>query len=224
MYKALFFDIDDTLLNYRQSSRAALERTCHCFEIPYSEAVFNAFIGIDDKLWMAQKHGEHTVEDVLRLRFPALFEHLRLGAYTPAFSPTFEAHMADECAMESHAAEIIRHVSGKYKLFAASNGILRMQEKRMAKAGLAEHFEALFVSDNIGHEKPNPAFFDQCLERSKLRPEEILFIGDSIEADMQGAYNSGIAACWYNKKGKPHPEGLKIHHTISDLLELKNII
>ena len=224
MYKALFFDIDDTLLNYERCSREALRKTLHCFNILDNDKANEFFRLIDIQLWTKQKQGELSVNDVLEMRFSQLFERLGIREYNPKFQFAYQEKLAKEFITEPNAVETIQYFSIRYKIFAASNGILKMQQKRMESAGLLQYFSDLFVSDDIGYEKPCVYFFNECLKRSQLKNSEVLFIGDSIEADIVGAYNSGIASCWYNPKRKDNYSRAKISYTISDLSELRTIL
>ena len=81
--------------------------------------------------------------------------------------------------------------------------MLDMQRSRLQVAGILHYFSDLFVSDDIGAEKPSEAFFEEAMRRSGVAPNEVLFIGDSLQADMMGALRSGIDRCWYNSHAAP---------------------
>jgi len=224
MYKALFFDVDDTLLNFERCSQEALRKTFHYFHITYGDNIYELFRDIDNQLWVKQRQGALSVQDVLNLRFRQLFEQLHLRDCTPAFQDMFQEKLSEEVFPEPCAEESLLHLSSRYKLFAASNGLLKTQLKRLKLAGLLRYFWDVFVSDDIGYEKPNAAFFDECMRRSQLRHSEVLFIGDSMEADIIGANKSHIDSCWYNPKNRDKPFGVKIKYSISDLSQLENIL
>ena len=99
-----------------------------------------------------------------------------------------------------------------------------MQRSRLEIAGLANYFTDLFVSDDIGAEKPSERFFHEAMRRSKTEPRELLFVGDSIEADMIGAARSGIDRCWYNPQQLTAPARPKLNYTITALSELPRIL
>ena len=105
----------------------------------------------------------------------------------------------------------------------ASNSILAMQTSRLRLAKLLPYFQDLFVSNDIGYEKPDLRFFETCLHRSQLQPEDIVFVGDSLEADMAGASGSGMAACWYNPQQKDAPQNIAIQHSITHLSQLTEL-
>lgn len=85
--------------------------------------------------------------------------------------------------------------------------------------------EGYFISEELGCEKPSPAFFEKSFSQiPNFKKEAAIIVGDSLSSDMQGGINAGITCCWYNPSGKPIPEHLKIDYTIRHLDELLPIV
>ena len=85
--------------------------------------------------------------------------------------------------------------------------------------------DGIFLSEELGVEKPNIGFFEKVF--SAIHPEalsEIMIVGDSLTSDMQGGINAGIRTCWYNPCRKPLPDGYPVDHIIHDLHELENLL
>ena len=61
--------------------------------------------------------------------------------------------------------------------------------------------EHIFISEELGAEKPSKAFFDIVLAALDLAPEECLVVGDSLTSDMRGGVNAGMHICWYDPSG-----------------------
>ena len=81
--------------------------------------------------------------------------------------------------------------------------------------------DGIFLSEELGVEKPGAAFFDKVL--SAIHAEDrstIMIVGDSLTSDIQGGMNAGIRTSWYNPDGKPVPDGYHVDRMISDLHEL----
>ncbi len=222
MYKALFFDIDDTIFNFAACSKNALRETCAVLGTPFDDSIYEAFRGIDTALWNLQKQGALTVQSVLDIRFPKLFARLGVEADAAAAPRIFAKALSGQTAAEPHAAAALQNLCAKYRLHAASNGELEMQRRRLELAGLLPCFEGVYVSDDIGYDKPDSRFFKECLGRSGLAPQDVLMIGDSLEADIAGAGRCGMDTCWYNPRGA---QGGGIpNYTIVDLLQLVEIL
>ena len=85
------------------------------------------------------------------------------------------------------------------RLCAASNGPYAQQVNRLRRAGMLDAFERLFISGQLGAEKPSRVFFDRCLAQLPgVRPEQCLMIGDSLTADIAGGRAAGMRTCWFD--------------------------
>ena len=87
------------------------------------------------------------------------------------------------------------------KLDTVSQSTLRkaQQVNRLRRAGMLDAFERLFISGQLGAEKPSRVFFDRCLAQLPgVRPEQCLMIGDSLTADIAGGRAAGMRTCWFD--------------------------
>lgn len=223
-YQAIFFDVDDTLLNFGHSGKNAMEHAFAAFDLSLNDEVYATFTRLNNGLWTKQKQGQMKVEEVINTRFGLLFDELGWHVDAEAFKESYQAYLGQQAILEDGASEVIAYLSERYRLYAASNSVLSLQISRLSKAQLLPHFTDLFISSDIGYEKPDTRFFQECLRRSGLKYDEVLFVGDSLEADMHGAVASAIPACWYNAKQLPAPSGLDLNHQIQHLNELKNLL
>ena len=98
-----------------------------------------------------------------------------------------------------------------------------MQKNRFATSPLKDFFEKLFISGEIGFEKPDRRFFE-AVERDipDFDVKKALVIGDSLTSDMAGGIGYGIDCCWYNPNGKT--TDLPVKYIVSDLSEIENIV
>jgi len=71
----------------------------------------------------------------------------------------------------------------------------------LADAGLADHFETIVYSQEIGVEKPHPAIFEELLERLALPAEQVAHVGDSRRDDAEGANAVGMRGLWLRRAG-----------------------
>lgn len=224
MYKAIFFDIDDTLLDFSSASRAAFIQSCDALNLFQADRLYQKFQAIDQFLWVEQKQGKISVSDVIDRRFHVLFSQETIDLDHAKMRDTFQHHLSLEAQMEAGAHELLTYLSSKYQIYAASNSLWALQHSRLNIAKLLPYFSKLFVSDIIGYEKPAPNFFQECLRQSQWAAHEVLFVGDSLEADMQGAANSKIDTCWYNPQSKNNHIDCHINHQIQTLSELMDIL
>ncbi|MFB6453822.1 YjjG family noncanonical pyrimidine nucleotidase [Chitinophaga sp. Hz27] len=224
MYKAIFFDVDDTLLNFKSSSKSALTKAFETQELLLTDAIFETFCEVDQALWAKQKQRLISVQEVIDTRFGQFFERLNIHHSAKEMNDSYMQNLYKEYSLEPQALEVVQYLNPKYPLYVASNGYLAMQQSRLKLAGLIQSFADLYVSDDIGFEKPDNRFFEEAMHRSKLKSEEILFVGDSLEADITGAATSNIATCWYNPGNKQNKLPVQPDYTIQHLSQLTEIV
>ena len=95
-----------------------------------------------------------------------------------------------------------------YRLAVASNNDSRARQVHKEHQ-LIDFFEALFLSGEIGFEKPDKRFFAHIAQATNLPPERILHVGDSPRHDFEGARNAGMKAFLIASFG----------HTLNDFIE-----
>ena len=82
------------------------------------------------------------------------------------------------------------------KLYAVTNGDTMTQEARLRTSGLGAYFDGVFISEQMGCKKPEPAFFDQVFAAiGPVNKKDCLLLGDSLTSDMQGGRNAGVDTC-----------------------------
>ena len=123
------------------------------------------------------------------------------------------------------AYETLEVLSKKYKLYLASNGTAKVQAGRLSSANISHFFEEIFVSQEIGADKPDIVYFQRCAERIKgFDPERAMMVGDSLTSDILGGIRAGMKTVWVNPQHKQsneiHPDyEIEALHQLPALLE-----
>ena len=206
-YKAIFIDIDDTLLDYIPCCREAFEAA-----MPEHPEYFDLFFQISGRLFSEAKHGKYTIAEVMEL-YPREFvervselENERLSESeiqqrTDSFKHAFRAFWGMTHTLVPGAREMLETLKNKgYRLFAASNSFGHLQRSRLAQAGILDFFEDTYISMDIGYDKPDIRFYQEALRRCGLQPSEVLMIGDSMTTDVLGAQAAGIDALFFDRQ------------------------
>ena len=197
MYRAIFIDIDDTLLDYIPCCREALE-----LALPEHPEYFDLFFEISGRLFSEAKHGLHTIAEVMEL-YPK--EFIATIGYPPEavdpFKHAFRAAWGKTHTLVPGAKEMLENLQAKgYRLFAASNSIGHLQRSRLEKAGILKYFEDTYISMDIGYDKPDIRFYQEALRRCGLQAKEVLMIGDSMTTDVIGAQKAGMDALFFDRQ------------------------
>ncbi|MBR4289031.1 MAG: YjjG family noncanonical pyrimidine nucleotidase [Oscillospiraceae bacterium] len=199
MIEFLFLDLDDTILDFHKAERIAISKTICDFGIEPTEEVLHRYHLINKWHWEQLELGTMTRSEVLTGRFSMLFSELGMEVDAQAVARVYERNLSSGHWFLPGAEEAVDMLSKKYRLFLASNGTASVQKGRMTSANLYRFFEKVFVSQEIGHNKPSKAYFDGCFARIPgFDPAKAMIVGDSLSSDILGGINAGIKTCWVN--------------------------
>ena len=225
MIEFLFLDLDDTILDFHMQESVAIRKTLSGAGIEPTDENCNLYSKINLRHWKMMELGEITREKLIWHRFKELFETLGVTADSKTTAERYMDHLSEGHYFLPGAEEAVRALSKKYKLYLASNGAGRVQESRVASAKLAPLFEEIFISEEMGANKPDKAYFDACFARiNDFNPQRAMIVGDSLSSDIRGGKNAGIYTCWVNPKGKTAPPESKPDFEIKSVTELEEIL
>ena len=222
MKKFVFLDLDDTIFDFHRAERIALERTLTEMGAAPTEAMMRRYSEINRGCWERLERGEMTRAEVLVRRYELLFEEYGIPCDAFATQAKYEAYLSIGHHFMDGAERLLEQLRiGGYRLFLASNGTARVQHSRIASAGIASYFEQLFISQELGYDKPSREFFDRAFASiPDFSREQAVIVGDSLTSDILGGKNAGIETVWFNPRGLLTKEGILPDHTISHLDEL----
>ncbi|HIQ75850.1 MAG TPA: noncanonical pyrimidine nucleotidase, YjjG family [Candidatus Faecousia excrementipullorum] len=223
MIEFLFLDLDDTILDFQKAERLALAKTLESFGLPPTDTVLARYHEINREHWERLERKELTRQQVLVGRFAALFAEMGLSAQAEQVARAYEENLSQGHYFLPGAEEALKSLSKKYKLYLASNGTARVQAGRLKSAGIIPYFQEIFVSEEMGYNKPDPAYFDACFARIPgFRKDRAMMVGDSLTSDILGGIQAGIATCWVNphhKTGSIRPD-----YEIESIVQLEALL
>jgi len=213
-YKAILFDLDDTLYDLRSYWHGRLHEAL--------EALLERSPRLDrDELVRAA-----IAEKVYVERLPAFLRGRGVGdeeliaATQAAFGRDWYARLV----LYDDAIHTLAALRQDYKLGLVTNGPSRTQRPKIEQFNLADHLDLLIVSEEVGVAKPDPKIFQIALEQLGLEPSQALYVGDSLEFDLPGAAALGIGAIWMNPRHETLPaklpQPLATIERLTDLLPL----
>ena len=199
MIEILFLDLDDTILDFHKAERIALAKTFRAFGADPTETVLNRYHVINKEHWERLERREITREQTLLGRFQALFQEMGIPVDPEAVAREYEKNLAIGHYFLPGAEEAVASLSEKYELYLASNGTASVQKGRLTSANLYRYFRQVFVSQEIGYNKPSREYFDACFARIPgFDRKKAMIVGDSLTSDILGGKNAGIRTCWVN--------------------------
>ena len=199
MIEFLFLDLDDTILDFHKAERLAIAKTIREFGVEPTEEILARYHVINKWHWEQLELGTMTRAEVLVKRFAALFSELGVEVDAPVCAKVYERNLSIGHYFLPGAEEAVDRLHKKYRLFLASNGTASVQKGRMTSANLYRFFEKVFVSQEIGHNKPSKEYFEACFAQIPgFDKEKALMVGDSLSSDIKGGINAGIKTVWVN--------------------------
>lgn len=227
-YRFLFWDVDQTLLDFKKSESCALRETFRKFGREIDDGTVSLYSGINESLWKRFERGEIEKEELKLERFRILFRELRITEIGAAdFQEIFQTALGGVCFLLDDSYTLCTELGKKYRQYVVSNGVSETQRRKMELSGFGKLMDGVFISEEVGVPKPYRAFYDFCFANiPDFEPEAALAIGDSLTSDICGAHAAGIDACWYNPEGLPfsgEPEDAP-EYEIRSLREIKKIL
>ena len=244
-FKAVVLDLFDTLVKWEPERLPLMEfrgrevRTTMPWVFPkLAERLGGAFDqdgfvdvygSVLDEINAEREH--HGSEITCNERFERTLKRYFHGAdhEVNAFAEELtRAHMAQVRAVTwapQSRIDAVRRIAPHYRLALLSNfDDARCGREVLLDTGVAELFEAVIISAEVGLRKPNPQIFRRMLAMLDLAPHEVLFVGDTPRDDVLGASQVGIPTAWISR-GRALPDDIPTpHFTISDLAELPALL
>ncbi|MBN1295719.1 YjjG family noncanonical pyrimidine nucleotidase [bacterium] len=232
-YRAILFDLDNTLFDYDSSAQAALigalEEIGRVADGDDRSAlradIYADYHHINAELWKQLENGELDLNELRIHRFQRLFDH-RGWSDTDweTFSRRYLDRLASDVRMLPGACRVLTALHHRYTLGVLTNGIAGVQRERIRLSGLAGCFTAVVISGEYGFAKPDPRIFSIALDHLHSPRSQTLFVGDSVTSDMAGADRAGIDFCWFNPENTPHPGMYTTRYCIRRLDDLLDIL
>ena len=225
MVEFLFLDLDDTILDFHKAERIAVSKSFQEFGIEPTEEVLSRYKAINIACWQKLERGELTRAEVLINRFQILFEEYGVSCDAAAVARSYEDNLSIGHYFLPGAEEAVERLSKKYRLFLASNGTAKVQAGRMTSANLYRFFEKVFVSEEMGHNKPSRQYFDLAFAQIPgFDPCKAMIAGDSLTSDIKGGINAGIRTCWVNPQHLSADPEIPADFEIESLSQLEALL
>jgi putative hydrolase of the HAD superfamily len=201
-YTHIFFDLDNTLWDFRKNSRNAMFEAFQHFGLEnYSDfdLFFETYSTHNHSLWDNYRKNEVTKKELVRLRFQNTFNDMKIiGVDALEMNDLYLTVMPKQTVLNEGVPEILMYLKKKrYILNIITNGFSEVQHAKIKTSGLIPYFDKIFISEEIKSPKPQREIFEYSIKSSNALKKSSIMVGDDWEVDVLGAVKFGIDAIHY---------------------------
>lgn len=202
-YPIILLDADDTLLDFGASEAAAMGDTLAAFGLPDTPAVRQMYSEINLDHWKRLERGEITRDELKISRFRIFLSRLGSHADPLTCNDFYMSRLGSYSIELPGAAHLCRRLAKTHRLYIVTNGAADVQYRRLKESSILPYIQKVYISEEMGVQKPEKAYFDAVFADLGNPPrEDVIILGDSQTSDMLGGKHAGITTCWFNPKGK----------------------
>ena len=228
MYRCLFFDLDHTLWDFEKNAEESLtdlhaKHSLERHDITAADFV-SKYSEINHAMWRQYHKGEIDKEFLRTQRFVQTFQHFNVPSIEIPNNlwDEYLELLPNRTNLMLGCIELLEYLKPNYPMTIITNGFKEVQHLKMQNSKILDYFSHIVISEDVGHQKPAKEIFDFAMQLNNCKASEVLMIGDNMEADIQGAKNSGIDSVFFNPVNLPDTVGAT--YVIKNLLELKGIV
>ena len=230
-YIHILLDLDDTVFDFPLSEKTAFNKTMEKLGIEDADSLRAVYTAENTKCWKQIEQKTMQREEMFWRRWANTFDAAGITSDTP-YLEINNMYMEELSKLGIYlpgAEEFmkeLRSIPG-ITISLITNGTSKSANGRIRASGIGQYADYIFVSHDIGYDKPDVRFFECVLNTGKDTDKaHYLVVGDSLTSDMKGANNAGLPCCLFAKDGR-FPEGaedLRIDHQTASYREILNII
>ena len=225
-YTTVLFDADDTLFDFKRSEHEAVKDCLSLVGLPTNDEVIEKYSEINQSYWKMLERGEITKKDLFIARWKTFLDFYGLvDTDAEMIANRYLVQLSQKSYLLDGAEVLCKKLYGKFKMYIVTNGYGVVQHGRFDKSILREYFDDMFISEEMGAEKPTLQYFDAVFSKiPNFDKSKAIIIGDSLSSDIKGGIAAGIDTCWFNPNRKIAPDGMNITYIVNDLSEIENIL
>ncbi len=232
--KALFFDLDDTIISFDAGSEPGWVTVCDEFCNKYASYDPGLLLGAinDYRKWYwgdKERHriGRNNMNAARRDIVTGAFESLGIDNRVHAFeiADNYSRLRLQNLELFPKAAETLESLRTLgLKLALLTNGDSYSQRYKIDKFKLEKYCDLILVEGELGFGKPDPRVYEKALCDLCLLPMDVWMIGDNLEWDIASPQKLGIFSVWVDFRHQGLPKGSEVRpdriiNNIAELLE-----
>lgn len=228
LYKHIFFDLDETLWDFKTNSHDTISEVFEMHRLgelglPFDQ-FYHRYCVHNNYYWELFRKGQIRREELRLIRFSKTLKEFNVPdeELAKGLSESYLRILPTKTKLHHGAIEILKYLSHKYSLHIITNGFEEVQFMKMRYAGITGYFKYVITSEMAGSQKPERAIFKYAFDKTNATAFDSIFIGDSIEADIQGAKAVGMDHILFNPERMTHHQ--QVMYEVTALEDLKRLL
>jgi putative hydrolase of the HAD superfamily len=225
--RAIFFDLDDTLLDDTISSERSAavvaaelvgdRAPADALAVAYMDEAMNFWERLEPgapkppggairpRLWRAALARFDIDDEELATRLAHRYDTVRV----------------ERVELFPETLPVLHALHGRYKMAIITNGFAETHEAKIARLELSRFFDAVILAGEMQLVKPDPAVFHHAMAQLGVTADESVMVGDRFERDVKGAQAAGMRSVWVNTRNESAPPEAQLPEAeISSIAEL----
>lgn len=192
MFKAIAFDLDDTLMD--TSGLLIPKASAHAFEILIAAGLRLSPQECELKrLEIIKKNSHKEVFLHLAEKFGS---SQTVAAVEQAIKAFYEPELPAQLTLLPGAEENLNYLQPKYPLFLVTAGTVNTQHQKADALGISKKFNSIYVINSLNKQRKAHAFLE-IIKNTNIKPAELLCIGNSLLSEIADAIKIGATACYF---------------------------
>jgi putative hydrolase of the HAD superfamily len=214
--RAIFFDLDDTLVDDTISLEQCAEAAAREFASDRGASpvdLADAYVDAAIDFWTQLGPGSPKPKSG-EIR-PAMWRCAlqRYGiddeALASRLADRFDELRVERVELFPEALPVLNALHGRYRMAIITNGYAETHELKIARLELERFFDRIILAGDLEMVKPDPAVFVHAMELLDVAPEQSLMVGDRYDRDIEGAHAAGMRAVWIRCRDESVPLGAR---------------
>ncbi|MDZ7701460.1 MAG: HAD family hydrolase [Halobacteriales archaeon] len=163
-------------------------------------------------------HGSNLTSESRTPVFAAMLDGTAVSADPAALATAYRETVNDALRPLAGVEGLLAGLRERYRVGLLTNGPRRAQRSKLETLGLTDAFDASFVTGELPAGKPDRRAFEALLDGLDVEPDELVYVGDDVDADVGGATAAGCRAIQVLHDGGPDPDPRAAAHVRFDEL------
>ncbi|KAM9248416.1 N-acylneuraminate-9-phosphatase [Dugong dugon] len=231
--RAVFFDLDNTLIDTAAASRSGMLEVIKLLQSKYhyKEEAKSICNKVEVKLSTECFYPSNTcITDLRTSYWEEAIQETKRGAANRKLAEEcyflWKSTRLQHMTLAEDVKAMLTKLRKEVHLLLLTNGDRQTQREKIEACACQSFFDAIVVGGEQTEEKPSPSIFYYCCDLLGVQPGDCVMVGDTLETDIQGGLNAGLkATVWINKnrivpqKSSPVP-----NYIISSVLDLPAVL